>query len=129
MNAFQDAFDALRDLIRDAQTVYATIPVGSLPPEDSMVTTISTGTPVNDDLALHGDLDLDFVLNAKHKSQRGVIAALTDVHYNLSRLKDLPRGEGWQLLSIQTSTYPAYIEHDGDQYLYGSALRVLMHLE
>lgn len=129
MNTFQDAFDALLLLIRGSQSVYTSVSVGSLPPEDSMVTALSTGSPINDDLALHGDLDLDFVLNAKHKYQRSVIEALTDVHYNLSRLKDLPHGEGWQILSIQTSTYPAYIEHDGDQFLYGSGLRVLLHLE
>lgn len=129
MTAFEQAFDALRALIRDAQGVYDSIPVGSLPPENSMVTALSTGDDINTDLALHGDLDLDFVLNAKHKDQRTVISALTDVHYALSRMKDLPHGDGWQLLSIQTSAYPSYIEYDGDQFLYGSALRVLLYLE
>lgn len=129
MTAFEQAFDALRDLIRDAQGVYDFIPVGSLPPQDSMVTAMSTGGDANTDLALHGDLDLDFVLNAKHRDQRTVIGALTDVHYALSRMTDLPHGDGWQILSIQTSTFPSYIEYDGDQFLYGSALRVLLYLE
>lgn len=129
MNAFQDAFDALLEMIRNAQTVYTSVEVGALPPEDSMAVAISTGDDVNTDLALHGDLDLDLVLNAKNKYQRSVIAALTDVHYTLPRMVDLPRGDGWQILAVETSTYPAFIEHDGDQFLYGSGLRVLLYLE
>ena len=129
MNAFQNAYDAIRELIVNAQNEYTTVQSGSLPPNDSMVIAPSAGDDVNTDLALHGDLDLDFVLNAKHKYQRNVIEALTDVHYQLSRMKELPHGPGWQLLSIETSSFPTYIEHDGDQFLYGSGLRVLLYLE
>lgn len=128
MTAFEQAFDALRGLIRDAQGIYPCVNVGALPPGDSMATALSTGSETGTDLALHGDLDLDFVLNARHRSQRAVLGALTDVHYRLSRRKDLPGGEGWQILSIATSAYPSYLEHDGGQYLYGSALRVLLYL-
>lgn len=128
MSAYIDAFVALQELIEGAQGVYESVTAGSLPPADSMVIAPAAGAPVNDDLALHGDLDLDFVLNAKHKDQRTVLEALTDVHYTLSRMTELPRGDGWQLLSVSTSSYPTFIEKDGDQFLYGSGLRVLVYL-
>lgn len=129
MTPFTEALDALMDLVVNAQVVYDSITNGSLPPNDSMVIALSSGDDINTDLALHGDLDLDFVVNAKHRSHRNVVAALTDVHYNLSRMTSLPKGNGWQLLGIETSSFPSYIEHDGDQFLYGSGLRVLLYLE
>lgn len=129
MNAFQEAFDALRKLMLDAQGVYDKVHVGALPPNDSMCAVISTGAETNTDIGHHGDLDIDVVLNAKHKSQAAVIDALTDVHYMLSRMTDLPKGNGWQLLDVSTSSFPTFVEHDGDQFLYGSGFRVLLYLE
>lgn len=129
MTAFRNAFETLLDLVVNAQVVYSAIQIGSLPPDDSMVIAMSSGDDINTDLNLQGDLDLDFVLNAKHKNHRYVVDALTDVHLNLSRMMNLPKGNGWQILSIETSSFPSYIEHDGDQYLYGSGLRVLMTID
>lgn len=129
MTPFREAFDALMDMAVNAQGVYESISAGAMPPNDSMVIALSTGDDINTDLALHGDLDLDFVLNAKHRSHKNVVDALVDVHVNLSRMKELPKGNGWQLLAIETSSFPSYIEHDGDQFLYGSGLRVLLYLD
>ena len=129
MQAYLDAFDALQELILNAQNEYVRIEVGSLPAEDSIVIAPAAGTVANNDLANHGDMDIDFVLNAKHKDQRTVISALMSVHHTLTRSQDLPKGKGWQLLSVSTSATPTFIEHDGDQFLYGSGLRVVLYLE
>lgn len=129
MNAFQQAFDALRALVLDSQSEYSRVLVGALPPNDSMVMAVSAGAEENTGLDLHGDLNLDVVLNAKHREQDNVMAALFDVHTNVSRIKDLPRGEGWQILSVFTSSAPSFIEYDGDQWLYGSALEVHISID
>ena len=129
MNAFQQAFDALRALVLGAQTEYSRVLVGALPPDDSMVMAVSAGAEENTSLDLPGALNLDIVLNAKHREQDNVMAALFDVHTQVPRMMDLPRGNGWQILSVSTSSAPSFIEYDGDQWLYGSALEVHISID
>lgn len=129
MSALRDAFDAARMLMLNAQAIYDRVDVGALPAEDSLCAAISAGVNENEDLSYHGDLNLDVVLNAKHRLQISAMDALADIHCTLSRMTELPIGEGWQLLSISTSSAPGFIEFDGDQYLYGSGLQILMYIE
>ena len=129
MSALRNAFDALRALAVSAQTVYDRALVGAMPQNDSLVMMPSTGGDQDTDLDLSGDLNLDIVVNAKHRSQTAAWDALNDIHYNLTRMKELPHTDDWQLLSISTSSSPTYIEFDGDQYLYGSGLEVKVYIK
>jgi hypothetical protein len=129
MSALRNAFDALRALAVSAQTVYDRALVGAMPESDSLVMMVSAGGEQNTALDLSGDLNLDIVVNAKHRSQTAAWDALNDIHYNLARMKELPQTEDWQLLSISTSSSPTYIEFDGDQYLYGSGLEVHVYIK
>lgn len=129
MSALREAFDAIRELAVSAQVVYDRAFVGAMPENDSMVMTISAGAEENTSLDLRGDLNLDVVVNAKNAIQTSAWDALNDIHYALSRMKDLPSGDGWQVLSISTSSSPTFIEFDGDQYLYGSGLEVHIFIE
>lgn len=129
MSALREAFDAIRSLAVAAQGVYDRAMVGAMPENDSLVMTISAGAEENTGLDLRGDLNLDIVVNAKHKLQTSAWDALNDIHYTLSRMMSLPTGDGWQVLSISTSSSPTFIEFDGDQYLYGSGLEVHIFIE
>lgn len=129
MNALQEAFDALRNIALVSQDVYTRIRVGAMPAEDSIVMAVSAGVEENTGLDLRGDLNLDIVVNAKHKDQTSAWDALNDIHYTLPRMKDLPLGDGWQVLSVSTSSSPTFIEFDGNQYLYGSGLEVHIFIE
>lgn len=129
MSALESAFEALCDLIASYQSTFMTYSIGAMPAADSLVMQISTGSEENTGLDLCGDLNLDVVVNAKHKSQREVFSALSDIHYFLPRRKNLPHTEDWQILSVKTSSLPTMIEKDGDQYLYGSGLEVHIHLK
>lgn len=129
MSALRNAFDALRALAVSAQTVYDRALVGAMPQNDSLVMMPSTGGDQDTDLDLSGDLNLDIVVNAKHRSQTAAWDAINDIHYNLTRMKELPHTDDWQLLSISTSSSPTYIEFDGDQYLYGSGLEVKVYIK
>lgn len=129
MSALRNAFDALRALAVSAQTVYDRALVGSMPQNDSLVMMPSAGGDLDTTLDLSGDLSLDIVVNAKHRSQTAAWDALNDIHYNLTRMKELPQTDDWQLLSISTSSSPTYIEFDGDQYLYGSGLEVKVYIK
>ena len=129
MSALQSAFEALCEIVLQSQDVFTTYSIGAIPEEDSLVLQISAGAEENVGLDLRGDLNLDVVVNAKHRLQREVFDALADIHHFLPRKKELPRGDGWQLLSISTSSAPTFIERDADQFLYGSGLEVHLYLE
>lgn len=129
MSALQTAFDVLCQQALSCQDVFTTYSVGSMPSNDSLVLQISAGGEENVGLDLHGDLNLDVVVNAKHRLQREAFDALADIHHFLPRKKELPHGDGWQLLSISTSSAPTFIERDADQFLYGSGLEVHLYLE
>lgn len=129
MSALREAFDAIRELVVAAQGVYDRANVGAMPPEDSLVMAITAGAEQGTGLDLTGDLNLDIVVNAKHSKQASALDALSDIHYTLPRMMNLPRSESWQILSISTSSSPTYIEFDGDQYLYGSGLEVHVYIK
>lgn len=129
MSALQSAFEALCELIASYQSTFMTYTIGAMPADDSLVMQISTGSEENTDLDLSGDLNIDVVVNAKHRSQREVFSALSDIHYFLPRRRNLPQSADWQILSVKTSSLPTFIEKDGDQYLYGSGLEVHIYLK
>lgn len=129
MSALRQAFDSLRHIALMSQDVYQRINVGAMPAEDSLVMAVSAGVEENTGLDLRGDLNLDIVVNAKHKDQTSAWDALNDIHYALTRDKNLPIGDGWQILSVSTSSSPTFIEDDGDQHLYGSGLEVHIFIE
>lgn len=129
MSALREAFDSLRHLALLSQDVYDRIVVGAMPENDSLVMAVSAGGEENVGLDLRGDVNLDVVVNAKHNLQTSAWDALNDIHYILSREKHLPTGDGWQVLSVSTSSMPTFIEFDGDQYLYGSGLEVHIFIE
>ena len=129
MSALREAFDAVRHLALMSQDVYDRAIVGAMPEKDSLVMTVSAGGEENVGLDLRGDLNLDVVVNAKHNLQINAWDALNDIHHALSREKHLPTGNGWQVLSVSTSSAPTFIEFDGDQYLYGSGLEVHIYIE
>lgn len=129
MSTLREAFDGLRRLALLSQEVYDRINVGAMPENDSLVMTVSAGIEENVGLDLRGDLNLDVVVNAKHRLQTSAWDALNDIHYTIPRMKDLPAGNGWQILSVSTSSSPTFIEFDGDQYLYGSGLEVHIYIE
>lgn len=129
MSALREAFTALCDEILASQSVFTTYSVGAMPANDSIVMQISAGAEENTTLDLHGDLNLDVVVNAKHRLQQDAFDALADVHHFLKRKINLPHAEGWQILSVSTSSAPTFIEKDADQYLYGSGLEVHVYIE
>lgn len=129
MSAMLDAFKSLMGLVLDAQDVFLQVSVGTLPAEDSLCMALSAGGESSVSLDLRGDLSMDIVVNDKHKDQTKAIDALADIHHNITAIKNLPTGDGWQILSISTSSAPTFIEFDGDQWLYGSGLDVHIYIE
>ena len=120
VSKLREAFDAIRAMALAAQSTYDEVQVGSLPPADSMVMLIAAGAEKTATLDHHGDLTVDIVCNVKHKYQTVAIDVLANVHHELTSSMNLPSGDGWQVLSLSSSSLPTFIEKDGDQFLYGS---------
>lgn len=129
MSKLQNAFEALCDLALGCQDVFTTYTIGTMPENDSLVMQISAGGVENVGLDLCGDYNIDVVVNAKHRLQSEALDALADIHQFATQKKELPHGNGWQLLSISSSSLPTFIERDADQYLYGSGLEVHIYIE
>ena len=128
-NKLQEAFDAIRAMAQEAQDIFPGIDVGSMPAGDRLCMRFTAGAEEDMALDLRGDLNMDMVVNARHRNQRDAWAALCAIHRHLTRTRPLPYGDGWQVLDIATSSAPAFIEQDGDQYLFGSGLEVLIYIE
>ena len=120
VSKLHEAFNAIRAMALAAQSTFDEVSVGSLPPEDSMVMMISAGGEQTATLDHHGDLTVDIVCHVKHKYPMVDLDVLANVHENLTTTKHLPFGNGWQVLSLSSSSLPTFIEKDGDQFLYGS---------
>lgn len=120
VSKLHEAFDAIRAMALAAQTTFDAVEVGSMPADDSLVMMLAAGGEATQTLDHRGDLTVDIVCNAKHRSHLIVMDVLANVHQNLTQTKDLPRGNGWQVLSLSSSSLPTFIEKDGDQFLYGS---------
>lgn len=129
MSELREAFEAIRAMALAAQSTYEIISTGSLPPNDSIVMVVSAGGETTATLDHRGDLTLDIVCNAKHKSQPIVMDVLNNIHKELTRTMNLPRGNGWQVLGITSSSLPTFIEKDGDQFLYGSGFNVKLWIK
>ena len=78
MSALESAFEALCDLIASYQSTFMTYSIGAMPAADSLVMQISTGSEENTGLDLCGDLNLDVVVNAKHKEKPPTYRGLAD---------------------------------------------------
>jgi hypothetical protein len=69
-------------------------------------------------------------LNGKHSNQQTVVTALSAIHKALTQLKNYPAGVGWEILSIETSATPNFIEQESSgQWLYGSILQVSFYMK
>lgn len=129
VSKLREAFEAIRAMALAAQSTFEKIETGSLPVDDSMVMTIGAGGEVDIALDLHGDQIVDIVCNAKHRVHATVIDVLSNVHRELTTSMHLPSGDGWQVLSIATSSLPTFIEKDGDQFLYGSGFNAKIWIQ
>lgn len=116
----REAFEAIRAMALAAQSTFDEIQTGSLPPDDSLVMVIAAGGEAMPTLDHRGDQSVDIVCNIKHRVHATAVDVLSNIHRELTQSKRLPSGEGWQVLSLASSSLPTFIEKDGDQFLYGS---------
>lgn len=121
-------YDEVLQAVIDMAQSAAGVPVvlGSQPPEDGIAMT-GTAAPQSIFLDIGSNERMNIVCNGKNGDQRTVIQQLEAIHKSLTRRKDFPTGDGWQIYSIETVASPRLIGRESNnrfQWLYGSSLLV-----
>ena len=124
MSVINDVLQAVIDMAEEIQP-YASIVVGALPADNGISMTVGAGAPQTTFMTKGMVYEIDCVLNGKHSAQETVFDTLNDIHQALTMTKDYPATDEYQILDIQTTSSPNYIEREENkQYLYGSSVRV-----
>lgn len=108
-----------------ATNPYSTIVIGSLPPNNGITMTLSTGSPQTTFVNKGIPYELSIVCNGKHTDAQVVSDALNGIHQALTQTKNYPSTDLYQITDIETVSAPNYIgREENNQILYGSILRV-----
>ena len=78
-------------------------------------------------LGLAKRVNAKILCNGKNGDQKTIIRQLDAIHAALTRRKDFPSGEGWQIYAIETVASPRFLGRESNnrfQWLYGSSLLV-----
>lgn len=102
---------------------------GSMPPDNGIAMTgQSVSNPIYLDIGSNEQLDV--VCNGKNTDQQEIIRLLDLIHHDLTRRKNFPIGNGWQIYAIETVASPRIIGREANsQWLYGSSLLVKIHMK
>lgn len=102
---------------------------GSLPPDNGIAMTgAASSYPIFLDIGSNEEMMV--VCNGKNTNQLAVINWLDSIHAALTRRKDFPTGNTWQIFAIETTASPRLIGREANsQWLYGSSLRVKFNVK
>ena len=121
---YDEILQAVIDMAEEA--VGVPIVTGSNPPQNGLAM-IGTSASTSIFLDIGSDERMSVLCNGKNGNQQTIIQQLDTIHANLTRRKDFPSGDGWQIYSIETVASPRLIgreSNDHFQWLYGSSLLV-----
>ena len=124
---YNEVLQAVIDMARDAAGV--SIVTGSMPPDNGIAMTGSAGSfPVFLDMGSNESMNI--VCNGKNNNQLAVIQQLDAIHAALTRRKDFPSNQAWQIYAIETTASPRLIGREqNSQWLYGSSLAVKFNVK
>ena len=121
---YDEILQAVIDMAESAAGV--SILTGSMPPDNGIAMT-GSGAPSTIMLDIGSNERMNIVVNGKNADQETVIRQLDAIHRVLTRRKDYPTGDGWQVYSIETVASPRLLGREQNpqaQWLYGSSLLV-----
>lgn len=118
------AVDAVMLLI-DAMDLYSSVTRGALGTGKNLVCDLGPSEADEVYMDKNETIVLDFTLNGKHKNLQTVSDALNKIHETLTRMREYPSGDGWQIMDIQTITFPQQIgREDDNSWVMASSLAV-----
>lgn len=126
-------YDEILQAVIDMAKSAAGVPIvtGSMPPMNGIAMT-GQSAPQTIFLDIGSDERMTVVCNGKNADQSTVIQQLDNIHRALTRRKDFPRGDGWQVYAIETVASPRLIGREQNpqaQWLYGSSLLVKINMK
>ena len=126
---YDEILQAVIDMAEDA----AGIPIvtGSLPPDNGIAMT-GQAASASIMLDIGSNERMSVICNGKNNNQRVVIQQLDAIHQALTRRKDFPTGDGWQIYAIETVASPRLIGKEQNPqaaWIYGSSLLVKINVK
>ena len=124
--------DLLQAVINMAESA-AGVPIvtGSLPPDNGIAMTGDAASyPIFLDIGSNERLNV--LCNGKNADQQTVIRQLDAIHAALTRRKNFPTGNDWQIYAIETVSSPRLIGREQNpqaQWIYGSSLLVKINVK
>lgn len=126
-------YDDILQAVIDMAEAAAGIPIvtGSNPPKNGIAMT-GESSPTSIFLDIGSNERMSVVCNGKNGNQQTVIQQLDAIHKSLTRRKDFPTGDGWQIYAIETVASPRLIGREQNpqaQWLYGSSLLIKINVK
>lgn len=126
---YDEILQAVIDMAESAAG--ASIVTGSNPPKNGIA---MTGQAASSTIFLDigSNERMSVLCNGKNANQKTIIDQLDTIHKSLTRRKDYPTGNGWQIFSIETVASPRLIgreENPDAQWIYGSSLLVKINVK
>ena len=121
-------YDEILQAVIDMAEQAAGVPIvlGSNPPQNGIAMT-GNSSSASIFLDIGSDERMTVLCNGKNGDQKTIIRQLDAIHDALTRRKDFPSGEGWQIYAIETVASPRFLGRESNnrfQWLYGSSLLV-----
>jgi hypothetical protein len=114
----------------DTLSLYAESSIGDLPEGNGISVQIGAGSPVELFQDKGNLTDCFVIINAKHIAQGTALSSLSDIHLLLTRLKEYPSTDDYDILNIETSTIPNYIgKADTGEWVYGSIIKIQIYIK
>ena len=119
---YDEILQAIIDMAEQAAGV--SIVTGSMPPDNGIAMT-GQAAPQTIMLDIGANERMSVVCNGKNTDQQTVISQLDTIHRALTRRKDFPTGNGWQVYAIETVASPRLLGREqNSEWLYASSLLV-----
>ena len=124
---YNEVIQAVIDMAQAAAG--AKVVLGSLPPDNGLAMTGNASSyPIYLDIGSNEQMNV--VCNGKNTQQQAVISQLEAIHASLTRRKDFPSTDTWQIYAIETTASPRLIGREqNSQWLYGSSLLVKFNVK
>ena len=122
--------EVLQAVIDMAEAAAGTaIVTGSLPPDNGIAMSgQASSAPIFLDIGSNERMNV--LCNGKNRDQQTVIQTLDAIHRALTRRKDFPCGDDWQIYAIETTSSPRLIGREqNSQWVYGSSLAVKFNVK
>ena len=122
---FDEILNDIIDMAEDQTELYTNIILGNTPPTDGIAMFVSSGMPDITDLEKGMIVSMNVMCNAKHRSQDEAYNALYKIHDRLTKTKNYPNKDKYQITNVSTVTYPnLLLREQNGEYIYGSTLNV-----